>query len=102
MKKNETKEDIENKRVEKENKEITSFVRTEAWGIIKNKLTDLVADMQNIANIPDKSPEQVVVEIKARKLSCVILLNWLREIEGTANSINNQEVEEKSFYVFKE
>jgi hypothetical protein len=85
--------------IEKESKEIESLVGQEGWKIAKQKLIDLIADTQDIGAIAETTPEQVLIELKSRKLARTVMLNWLRDIEGTANSINNTKQEITNSYI---
>lgn len=78
-------------------KNIEDLCRHEAWPQVKTKFIDKVMDLQSVRNIADGTPEAMVIEMKARLLAIDVLLEWMRDIEGTA-----QKSEETSFTIKRE
>ena len=71
--------------IENTEREVFGLIGHPGWAHAKAMLTDKIMDLQSIRNISDTlSPEQVVLDIKARNTAIEILTDWLRQVEGTA------------------
>jgi len=85
--------DKETLAIQREGQMIDDFCKSEGWTWIKDRLSENILDLQSIRNINDKlSPEEVVLDIKARNTAVEILLEVIRKVEGRASqhSNNNQ------------
>ena len=67
-----------------EQKKFKELVDSDGWKEAKATLMSRMADMTSVMNIVDLDPSKVVVEIGARQLAQSILLEWIADIEGTA------------------
>lgn len=86
-----------------EEKKIENFVKTEEWGIIKEKWANAILDLQSIRNVKLTDPQQVAIEIQARNLAIDILMSWMQDIEGTAEKSKNSNIEiKRTSYIWRE
>lgn len=95
----------EQKKYLNENKAVYRFVKSRGWVIAKNKLMEKIDDLQSIMNVDGKTPEEVVMDIKVRKLVCNELLDWVRSLEGQAQQFENNETllpREQKDYIIRE
>lgn len=79
------RDDQETNEVLTEGEELLNMTRSRGWGIARGKLTEKILDLQNIHNVDDTSIDNVVVDMKSRKLAVAILFAFLKDIEGTAS-----------------
>ena len=69
-----------------ENKHLYKFVKSRGWAIAKNKLMERIDDLQSIMNVDgNQTPEQVVLDVKVRRLVSTELLDWAKGLEGQTN-----------------
>lgn len=69
---------------------INTFVSSSEWQIVRQSLIDKIMDLQSVMNIDnDSSPEIIVIDMRSRKIAIEILLEWLRDIEGTALEVSS-------------
>lgn len=78
--------DRETAEIVRSEKNIEDLCKHEAWPQVRQKFTDKVMDLQSVRNISEGTPEQMVIDMKARLLAIDILLEWMREIEGSAQT----------------
>lgn len=85
--------DSETKKVIGEQKGLQSLVSHESWGVARQKLIDKILDLQNAFNILDVDEKSMFIDLKARKIATEILVEWLREVEGTAQeAVENKDL----------
>jgi len=77
--------DKETKKILDEGKTLKDFMSHEGYGIAKSKLINRVSEIIDIHTMDmNVSPEQLAIELKARKLASQLVLDWIRiDIEGT-------------------
>lgn len=63
---------------------IALYVESDGWRWTKDRLAEKIMDLQSIMNLEGKSPEEIVLDIKARKLTIDILMTTLKQVEGRA------------------
>ena len=87
-----------------EQKQVAKLTETEGWNIARNKLVEKVLDLQNAFNINDGNAEQLLIDIRARKLATSILYDWLKEIEGTKDEYdtNKSTLKGKPYIIIEE
>ncbi len=69
---------------------INTFVSSSEWQVIRQTLIDKIMDLQSVMNIDnDSSPEIIVIDMRSRKIAIEILLEWLKDIEGTALEVRS-------------
>lgn len=83
------KSDKETQAVMHEYQTLESLVNHEGWGIARIKLVDRITDLQNAFNIESKNAEEMLIDLQARKIATAVLLDWIKEIEGTAQANQN-------------
>lgn len=63
--------------------ELQRMTESKGWGIARQRLVDMILDLQNIHNLDDASIDNVVIDIKSRKAAVAIMHAWLKDIEGS-------------------
>lgn len=59
---------------------VSALVGSSGWQLVYPKLTERILDIQNISNLADiTDPQQLLIEIKARKLAADTLFTWLKQ-----------------------
>ena len=90
MTKKTKKEQSEDLKIAREKQQIANFVSSSEWQIVRQSLIDKIMDLQSVMNVmDDSSVEKIVIDMRSRKISIEILLEWLREIEGTALEVKS-------------
>lgn len=84
--------DSETLKIITEGEKLENFVKSDNWVMVRQKLSDKIAELQSILNVPDGTPEEVMIQIAARQVAIHILLDWLKDVESTAeqNAANKQ------------
>ena len=69
-----------------EGEKLSNFVESDAWKLIRKKLFDKLITIDSIAGVPKdkKTNEEIIFEIKLREGVVSLILQWIREIEGSA------------------
>lgn len=81
-------------------KEIHDLVGHNGWRLVREKLTNKVIDLQNAFNIESDDPQKMLIDLHARKLAATMLFDWLREVEGDAQThVENEKPLDKSYVV---
>jgi hypothetical protein len=81
-------------------KEIHDLVGHAGWKLVRVRLTEKVLDLQNAFNIESEDAHKMLVDLQARKMAAGILYDWLREVEGDAQtSVENKPALDKSYVV---
>ena len=82
--------DVETTSEISDGEKIQYMTQTDGWQIVFAKLSERILDLQNINNLNDSSPEQLIAEIKARKLAVDILWDWLKsDVTGRVEQYEN-------------
>lgn len=71
--------------------ELQRMTESRGWGIARQRLVDLILDLQNIHNLDEgnASIDNVVVDIKSRKAAVAIMHAWLGGVEGSVEQHKN-------------
>jgi len=83
--------DKETLETELEGQMVSEYVESDGWRYVRDRLMEKIMDLQSIMNI-DPDPNNVIIDLKARKMAVDILVKQIREIEGRASqhANNNQ------------
>ena len=82
--------DQDTKELLTEGEKLKMLLEHDGWGIVYQKFSDKIMDLQFIANVDDSSPEKALIDMKARKYAVSILLDWMKnDIIGTVEQYNN-------------
>jgi hypothetical protein len=83
----------------KKNKELMELTQTEGWKIVKGLLLDKINDLQSINNIDYTNADEVFLDIKVRKNVIMILVEWLKDVEGRVEqfAMNDLSLDEDDF-----
>lgn len=65
--------------------ELKMLVESDGWAIARKKLLDMISEVDSLTNFEreKKTNEEIVSEMGARQIAVEILMNWLRDIEGS-------------------
>ena len=67
-----------------------NLVRSEGWSLVKRRLLSKLSALESISLIPDNmEPDRFLMEVKTRSGAISIVLEWLKEIEGSAQQFQN-------------
>ena len=69
--------------------QLSLMIKGTGWAIARKRLIDQVMDLQSIRNINEAEPEKMMLDIKARNTAVDILIDWLKDIEGSAEQFKN-------------
>lgn len=82
--------DKETQKVMSQGQKIADFVNSDSWQLIRKKLYDKLITIDSIMEIPSNmSNEQRLQEIGIRAGAVSLILDWIKEIEGTAAQHKN-------------
>lgn len=73
-------------------KRLHDLLGHEGWSVARDKLFEKISDLQNAFNIDDNSPENMLIDLKARKIATTILFDWFRELEGSASQFTTNDL----------
>lgn len=76
--------DKETEQIFSEGEALSDYVKTRAWKIIKEIISNHILDLQSVMNIKSNGPTDMAREVFARQLAIDYLLVIVKEIEGKA------------------
>lgn len=83
--------DKETQRIMAEGEQLLSLVKSDGWAVAKGKLIDYITGLDSISNIDATLPADKQLRIiEVNRTVTQILLQWLRDVEGNAQSVNTQ------------
>lgn len=97
--------DSDTKQVLTDGEKLKLLTEHQGWGILYQKFSDKIMDLQFIANVDDSTPEKAIIDMKSRKYAVAILLDWMKnDILGTVEQhINNNKLEKPiASYIYRE
>lgn len=79
--------DKDTQKIDSEGKALEGLIQHEGWALAKAKLISRVANLLSIdqVDIMNTTPDMIIAAITAKKTASTILLDWIKEVEGTAN-----------------
>lgn len=80
--------DTETQKVQNEGEKAHYLTKNEDWNWAKRKLLQKVSNLDSIKTLKEK--ENIIQEIKVRKIVIDVILEWLDEIEGIAQQHGEQ------------
>lgn len=95
----------EEKKILSDGERLTLMLEHEGWAIARSLLSERILELQMIGDIVSLSPEDMAIQVKAKKLAAEILYAFLtQDIEGTAaqHINNNIPPEKKNDYILRE
>lgn len=84
--------DIDTQKILIEGGQLKTLVGSEGWSVARDFLMQQIIDLQSIRNITATDPTEVIIDIKARTVAIDIILEWLRQVEGTARQHEGNKV----------
>lgn len=81
--------DKETKQVIDKGRALKELVTSAGWGIARADLYSRLVDLTSVLGIQEKDPGKLAMEIGSRQLAADIMINWLKEVEGTAAQHEN-------------
>lgn len=98
--------DRETQEINDRNKEILELTGHRGWPIVRKILTDKILDLQNVSEFIDiiqtGNATKLLKEMKAAKRAAEILFDFLREIEGNAQTAIDQAPKKTKSYLYIE
>lgn len=87
--------DIETQQILTEGQQIERWVNSDDWKLVKKKLMSRLITVDSISSVPSEnlSNEQLLREYSVRNGAVNLVIDWIKDIEGTAmNNKTNQEI----------
>lgn len=84
--------DIDTQKILIEGSQLKSLVGNEGWPVARAMLEAKIIDLQSIRNITATDAAEVIIDIKARTAAIDIILEWLRQVEGTARQHEGNQI----------
>lgn len=81
--------DQETARRIKEGTEIKEMIKSEGWILAKRMLMTEITSLSDIMRYSNTSPDTLFTEIAANQQAIKVLLEWLRKVEGLAETIDH-------------
>lgn len=78
---------------------IGELVGHEGWSVVERSLKESIDMIQNLEDLDVKTPEQVFLELRARKIAVTIISGWLEYVKGTAEVANQELPNETTSYI---
>lgn len=98
----ETKIDPETERLKAIAKALKEMTDTDGWKIARERLVEKITFLQNAFDISDSTPEEMVRELKARKIATTLLFDWLKtDIEGEVLQAETNLPKQNNSYIVK-
>jgi len=92
--------DIETQKIYAEGEAVSEYVKSKAWGIVKQKFHDKILDLQNVRNVNTKDVNSIALDVLARQAAVDILEEFTKEIEGLASQFDsNKNLAEETILV---
>lgn len=82
-------------------KSLQTLVQNDGWSIARDRLTTKILELQNAFAIEDKTADEMLIDLKARKVASTILFEWLKDIEGTIDQTEINLPSEDNSYIVK-
>jgi len=83
--------DSETATIQAEGQMIASYVESDGWRWVKDRLMEKIMDLQSIMNV-DGTPENVIVDLKSRRMAVETLVALIKQIESRAEQHSNNTV----------
>lgn len=83
--------DKETKKVLSDGEQINDLISSRGWSIAKKKLLQKVAILDSISSVPQdiQNPMNRLRELEIREGVVSVILEWLRDVEGTAQQFKS-------------
>lgn len=78
--------DSETKQIVSEQSKLQELLSHEGWKIARRKIEEEILGLQNAFDIETGTPEEMIRDLQARKMASTMLFDWLRQLEGDAES----------------
>lgn len=70
-------------------KEIRNTLKSKGWKLIHEKFVEKVIDLADIGNIETDDPQQMLIEVKARKIAAEYFMSWMKDITGQVQQVED-------------
>lgn len=99
--------DPETQKIHDTNQQLSELVHSSGWRIARGMIVEKIMELQNVAEYIDViqtgNATKLLKEMKANKRAAEILFDWLRQIEGGAETAATEVPHGKSYmYVAKD
>lgn len=96
--------DAETQKVDGHNKRLMDLVHSDGWKEARAMLVGRILELQNVAEYIDiiqtGNATKLLKEMKANKRAAEILFDWLRMIEGDAQTAADDKAPKKKSYIY--
>lgn len=72
---------------------IANYIKSDGYRWLKDRLMEKIMDLQSIMNV-DGTPENVIIDLKARRMAVETLVSLIKHIEARAEQHSNNQVSE--------
>ena len=94
--------DAETARLQHIGKALQEMIVSEGWDIARSRLTERILALQNAFQIEDKTADEMLVDLKSRKLASALLFDWLKDVEGTVEQTHTNLHTVKPSHIIRE
>ena len=78
---------------------VGELVGHEGWQVVERSLKESIEMIENLNEVEVKTPEQVFLELRSRKIAVTIISRWLEDVRGTAEVANQALPNENESYI---
>ena len=81
--------DKETQQIISEEKWLAELTQHEGWKIARLKLLEKIKLLRDAFELDESSPEKMLIDLQSRKAAVQLLLEFLGDIEGSKEIVNN-------------
>lgn len=70
-------------------KEIKNTLKSKGWKIINQKFVEKIVDLADIGNIETNDTQEMLIEVRARKLAAQYFMDWMNDITGQVQQVED-------------
>jgi len=81
--------DTETKEIISNEKLISEIINHQGWKLVRERFIESILDLQNAFNLDDSDAQKFLIDVKARKIATTLLYDFLKQIEGSTEVVND-------------
>ena len=86
---------------------LSDIVAHDGWKIVRRRFTEMTLALGDIFGFREADPAKLLHEIAARQMAIELVMNWIRDVEGSArqhqtNSEAYEKMREESIFEVEE